>query len=202
MSSEPGSLPHPHLERSPPGQVERAQILAVLVQACHLENVEDIMHVKLGQTVRKDGSKERIRMDRTEYRAAVSFSMTASARQQWQKTHVMNSATNIIVVSSKGIADNGAHGPQVRKTAPQAVKGRDMRTMELPSSTGPEALSRIISSPDIQISYLRAITGRYTANISLVDMKCFSRSDGNLERLDGISGISRPNCAIEVLVYY
>ena len=98
-------------------------------------------------------------MDRTLCREAIHVSLLAAAEGciKGVVAYIMDPTANIIAVSSQRVTDNGAHGAQIRKAAPQSIKGGDMGAMQLSGAAGPKTFSWIVACPEVQVAHLRTV---------------------------------------------
>jgi hypothetical protein len=62
------------------------------------------------------------------------------------------------------IRRNGDHGPQERQAAPETIVRRHVAAMQLPCPSSPEALTRVMRVPDVQITDLRPFGRQDTAH--------------------------------------
>jgi hypothetical protein len=79
------------------------------------------------------------------------------------------------------VTDDRGHGAQERERRPETVVGRHVGAVELPRPRRPEALSRVVEVPAVEVGDLRPLDDRDPANLARVDGPGFPRADGNDE---------------------
>lgn len=76
-------------------------------------------------------------------------------------------AEPINTIPGERVPGNCNQWPHIRETWPKVVEGWHMRTVKLSCTSSPEALSRIVQIPDVQVSHLWTFRSRQSTNMTL-----------------------------------
>lgn len=131
------------------------KVPAVLVQPRDLEDVEHVMHVRLVEAELAHRPRQ----------VRVAVEVVLRAREEGVDVGIAPRAEQVVdaaavpvhAVPVEAVVDDGGEGPHVGQVGPQTVVRADVRGVELLRAAGPEAFSRIMTVPDVQIAWLYII---------------------------------------------
>jgi hypothetical protein len=121
------------------------------IQPRDLKDVEHVVDIRLGEAKRGDGAREvgvavKVVLRARQHR--VDVGVAARAQQV-----VRAAAVLVVAVPRQSVVNDGGEGPHVWQAGPQAVVSRDVRGVQLARAGGPEALTRVVPVPDVEVAW-------------------------------------------------
>ena len=136
------------------GRAGLHEVLVVVVQAGDLEHVEHVVHVQLGQAVRRHRARQvRVAVE-VEVLAGQQLVHVGVAARAQQVVHA--AAVAVDAVAGQRVLGDGGHGAQVGQRRPEAVMGADVGLLQLARARGPHAFARVVQVPHVEVRHLRA----------------------------------------------
>ena len=131
--------------------------LVVGHQPRHLEQVDHVVHIELGETELRDCAGE----------VGMTVEVVRGAAQQLVDIWIATCAQQVVAAGvvgitavPHGVGDECDHRPQERQVARQSVTGGDMGPVELSCASSPEPLAWIVLRPQVEIDDLRSVDSR------------------------------------------
>jgi hypothetical protein len=176
------------------------EVFAFGREPCHLEHVQHVVHVELGQVKRRHRAHE----------VAVAAQIELLAVQELVHVRVAPRAEQIVAAAAVLIAAvldavcrHRQHRSQIRQARPEPVERREMRLMELAGARRPEALARVGEIPHVQVGHLRPLDGDDAEDLARAHRPRAARPAGDDEPVDqgapsGLAGQSPVELAIDL----
>ena len=155
--------------------------VAVVLKPGHLEDVEHVVDVQLGEPPRRD------RPDQVRVAAEVEL----LSRQELGDVGIAARSEEVVAAPAVGIdpvlervVRDRRHRTQIGERRPEAIVGRDVSPMKLLRPRCPEALARVVEVPGVEVRHLGTLDGDDPAQLAGADGPRASRPDRYHEAVD------------------
>src|SRR5712691_3530675 len=155
--------------------------LVLGVEAGDLEDVQDVVHVELGQVVGRDRAGQ----------VVVAGQVELGGVLQLVQVRIAPGAQQVVAASPRRrrrarqrVVGEGQDRPEIGQARPQTLAGGHVRALELTRARRPEALARVVKVPRVEVADLRPLEGHDATEPALADGPRPAGPDGNDDRLD------------------